>query len=346
MQYRFIGSSDLKVSVLGLGTATFGGGNAFFKAWGDTDVGEARRMADVAIEAGVTLFDSADVYSDGLAEEILGKVIVGRRSKMVISTKVGFRTGPGVDDIGTSRKHLQQACEASLRRLGVDTIDLWQLHGFDALTPLEETLSGLDELVRAGKVRYVGCSNFSGWHLMKSLGLANERSWPRHIAHQAHYSLLDRDYEWELMPLAMDQGVGTIVWSPLSGGLLTGKIDRNTVAPIGSRVASLGPGMLSLPSERFHDLIDLLRSIAGDLGRSVSQVALSWLLRRPTVSAAIVGARNVQQLADNLAASDLVLSDEIVQRLDAASASRPAYPYWHQHEYYRERNPTPVEARL
>lgn len=342
MQFRFVGNSDLKVSVLGLGTATFGGSNAFFKAWGDTDVAEARGIVDAALDAGVTLFDSADAYSDGLAEEILGKAIAGRRNDLVISTKVGFRTGAGIDDIGTSRKHLRQACEASLRRLGVDTIDLWQLHGFDALTPVEETLSALDELVRAGKVRYVGCSNFSGWHLMKSLALANEKNWPRHIAHQAYYSLLDRDYEWELMPLALEQGVGTIVWSPLSGGMLTGKIDRHTAAPTGSRVASLGSGTTSMPNDRFHDLIDLLRAIADEMGRTVSQVALSWVLQRPTVSAAIIGARNIQQLAVNLVASDLSLSHEQVRRLDAASAMRPAYPYWHQRDYFSERNPSPV----
>ena len=222
MDYRSVGASDFVVSALSLGTATFGGGSDFYRAWGSTDVADATRLVDVALDAGVTLFDTADSYSGGMAEEILGKAIAGRRERLLISTKASFRTGPGVDDVGSSRKHLIPACDASLRRLGTDHIDLWSMHGFDSFTPVEETLRAIEEVVRAGKVRYVGCSNFSGWHLMKSLALSDRKGWPRYISHQAYYSLVARDYEWELMPLALDQKIGTVVWSPLSGGQLSG----------------------------------------------------------------------------------------------------------------------------
>lgn len=342
MEYRSIGGSDLKVSVLSLGTATFGGGNAFFKAWGETDVAEATRLVDIALDAGITLFDSADAYSSGLAEQILGKAIAGRRDKLLISTKASFRTGPGPDDIGSSRRHLLEACEASLRRLGTDHIDLWQMHAFDALTPVDETLRALDDLVKAGKVRYVGCSNFSGWHLMKSLGLADRHGWPRHIAHQAYYSLLAREYEWELMPLALDQQVGTVVWSPLSGGRLSGKIGRDQAPPEGSRSAAqanMGPG---LPQEQFYDLVDVLRSLATEVGRSVSQVALNWVLQRPTVSTLVIGARNEAQLRDNLGTVEFSLSPEQMARLDKASERTPVYPYWHQRQTFADRNPPPT----
>ena len=245
MDYRPLGGSDLTVSALSVGTATFGGGSDFYRAWGATDVAEATRLVDVALDAGVTMFDSADSYSSGLAEEILGKAIAGRRDKILISTKASFRTGPGPDDIGSSRRHLIPACEASLRRLGTDYIDLWSMHGFDSFTPIDETLRAIDELVRAGKVRHVGCSNFSGWHLMKSLAHSDREGLPRYAAHQAYYSLVAREYEWELMPLALDQRVGTVVWSPLSGGQLSGKVSRHQPAPEGSRVATLGmrPGL-------------------------------------------------------------------------------------------------------
>jgi aryl-alcohol dehydrogenase-like predicted oxidoreductase len=252
---RAVGGSGLAVSALSLGTATFGGGSDFYRAWGETGVAEATRLVDVALDAGVTMFDTADSYSSGLAEEILGKAIAGRRETMLISTKASFRTGPGPDDIGSSRRHLIPACEASLRRLGTDHIDLWSMHGFDSFTPIEETLRAIDDLVRAGKVRYVGCSNFSGWALMKSLAPADRHDWPRYIAHQAYYSLVAREYEWELMPLALDQQVGTVVWSPLSGGQLSGKVGRDQPAPQGSRVAALGmrPG---LAREQFYDVVD------------------------------------------------------------------------------------------
>lgn len=342
METRSVGGSDLKVSVLSLGTATFGGGNDFFKAWGETGVAEATRLVDVALEAGVTLFDSADVYSDGMAEEILGKAIAGRRQDLLISTKAGMRSGPGPDEIGSSRSHLVAACEASLRRLGTDHIDLWQLHAFDALTPIEETLGALDELVRAGKVRYVGCSNFSGWHLMKSLALSDRHGWPRHVAHQAYYSLLAREYEWELMPLAIDQQVGTVVWSPLSGGRLSGKIGRDRPAPEGSRTATLGGMGAGLPEAQFYIVVDVLREIAAEVGRSVSQVALNWALHRPTVSTLVIGARNEAQLRDNLGTVEFRLSAEQVARLDEASLPSPVYPYWHQRETFVDRNSLPV----
>jgi aryl-alcohol dehydrogenase-like predicted oxidoreductase len=341
MEYRSIGASSLEVSALSVGTATFGGGSEFYRAWGQTDVAEAARLVDVALDAGVTMFDTADSYSGGLAEEILGRAISGRRQRMLISTKASFRTGPGPDDVGSSRRHLIPACEASLRRLGTDYIDLWSMHGFDSFTPVEETLGAIDELTRAGKIRYAGCSNFSGWHLMKSLSVAEQRGWPRYVAHQAYYSLVARDYEWELMPLALDQRIGTVVWSPLSGGQLSGRIGRDHPAPEGTRVAALGmrPG---LAREQFYDVVDVLRAIAEETGRTVPQVALNWVLQRPTVATLVIGARNEVQLRDSLGAAGWALSAEQIQRLDTASDRTPAYPYWHQRSIFGERNPTAV----
>ena len=338
MEQRQLGLSDLSVSVLSLGTATFGGNTEFFKAWGETDVAEATRLVDIALEAGVNMFDTADVYSNGLSEEILGKAIAGRRDQLLISTKATFRTGTGLDDVGSSRKHLVSACEVSLKRLGTDYIDLWSMHGFDSLTPIDETLRVFDDLVRAGKVRHVGCSNFSGWHLMKSLSIAEQNAWPRYVAHQAYYSLLAREYEWELMPLAHDQHVGTVVWSPLSGGLLSGKIGRDTPPPNGTRIAAQGvrPGASMVQT---HDVIDVLRDIANDIGRSICQVALNWVMQRPTVSSLIIGARNESQLRENLAATQFTLSAGQVQRLDQVSHREPTYPYWHQRRIFGERNP-------
>jgi aryl-alcohol dehydrogenase-like predicted oxidoreductase len=341
MEYRRLGDSDLIVSAIAFGTATFGGGTEFYRAWGQTDVDEATRLVDVALEAGVTLFDTADSYSGGLAEEILGKAVDGRRDTLLISTKASFRTGSGPDDIGSSRRHLIPALDGSLKRLGTDYVDLWSMHGFDSFTPVEETLKVLDDVVRAGKVRYVGCSNFSGWHLMKSLALAGEAGWPKYVAHQAYYTLVSRDYEWELMPLALDQRIGTVVWSPLAGGQLSGKMTREHGAPSESRVGSLGtrPGM---SREQFFDVVDELTAIANEIGRTIPQVALNWVLRRPTVATMIVGARNETQLRENLAAADFALSTEHVARLDKASDRTPAYPYWHQRTIYGERNPPPV----
>jgi aryl-alcohol dehydrogenase-like predicted oxidoreductase len=342
MEQRTLGASDFRVPVLSMGTATFGGTTEFYKAWGQTDVAEATRLVDIALDAGITMFDTADVYSNGDAEEILGKAISGRRHRLLISTKASFRTGPAPDDVGSSRKHLLAACEGSLRRLGTDHIDLWQMHGFDALTPIEETLETMSQLVRAGKVRHVGCSNFSGWHLMKSLALAGEHDWPRYIAHQAYYSLLARDYEWELMPLALDQGVGTVVWSPLSGGLLSGKVDRDHAAPRGTRTAAIGTGRSALGPDQFDAVIDTLRVIADELERTVSQVALNWVLGRPSVATIIIGARNEEQLRDSMQAADFTLTDDQIRRLDAVSDRTPAYPYWHQRALFLERNPPPV----
>ena len=342
MEYRLLGGSGLKVPALCLGTATFGGGNEFFRAWGASDVAEATRLVDLSLDAGVNMFDSADAYSAGLAEEILGQAIKGRRDKLLISTKATFKMGTGPNDLGSSRHHLTSACEASLKRLGTDYIDLWQMHGFDGQTPIEETVRTLDDLVRAGKVRYVGCSNFSGWHLMKSLAVADRYGWTRYVAHQAYYSLAGRDYEWELMPLGIQEKVGAVVWSPLTGGLLSGKIGRDRPAPEGSRSATIGELGPPTPPDVLYAITDALEAIAKETGRKVAQVALNWVLQRPTVSSVIIGARNEAQLRDNLAAADFTLTADQVKRLDEASKRPLAYPYWHQRRTSLDRNPPPV----
>jgi aryl-alcohol dehydrogenase-like predicted oxidoreductase len=343
MEYRLLGGSGLKVPVLSLGTGTFGGGNEFFRAWGASDVAEATRLVDVCLEAGLNLFDSADIYSGGMAEEILGQAIKGRRDRVLISTKGTFRTGKGPNDVGSSRHYLTRAVEASLRRLGTDYIDLYQLHGFDALTPIEEVLHTLDDLVRAGKIRYVGCSNFSGWHLMKSLAISEKYGLARYVAHQAYYSLIGRDYEWELMPLALDQKVSAVVWSPLGWGRLTGKVRRGQPLPETSRLRSklatdIGP---PVADEYVYRVVDALDAVAKETGKTVPQIALNWLLQRPSVANVIIGARNEEQLRQNLGAVGWNLTREQVARLDAASAVTPAYPYWHQRGF-AERNPPPV----
>ena len=344
MEYRQLGASGFMVPALTLGTGTFGGGTEFFKAWGATDIAEAKRLIDVCLEAGATMFDTADVYSGGLAEEILGKALAGRRERVLISTKGSFRRGPGANEVGSSRHHLTRAVEASLRRLGSDHIDLYQLHGFDAKTPVEETLGTLDDLVRAGKLRYVGCSNFSGWHLMKSLAVSERYGLARHVAHQAYYSLVGRDYEWELMPLALDQGVGTVVWSPLAWGRLTGKFRRGKPVPQDTRLAApvtaeRGP---QVPEEYLYRVVDALDAVAKETGKSIPQVALNWLLQRPSVASIIIGARNETQLRDNLGAAGWTLTPAQIAKLDAASAVPLAYPYWHQRAIYGERNPPAV----
>jgi aryl-alcohol dehydrogenase-like predicted oxidoreductase len=343
MEMRRLGASGLKVPALCLGTGTFGGVGDLFSAWGKTDVPEATRLVDVCLEAGLTMFDSADIYSGGRAEEILGQALKGRRGEVLISTKGTFRSGTGPNEVGSSRQHLIQAIEGSLRRLRTDYIDLYQLHAFDALTPIEETLGTLDDLVRAGKLRYVGCSNFSGWHLMKSLALSERYGFPRYVAHQAYYSLLNRDYEWELMPLALDQGVGTVVWSPLGWGRLTGKLRRGAPLPKTSRLRSGASNDAGPPvaDEHLYAVVDALDEVAHEAEKSVPQVALNWLLRRPTVATVIIGARNEEQLRQNLGAVGWSLSAEQVARLDAASATTLAYPYWHQ-RFFTERNPAPV----
>ena len=340
MEYRRLGSSGFMVPALSFGTATFGGANEFFAAWGSTDVAEAKRLVDICLDAGLNMFDSADSYSMGAAESILGHAIAGRRDKVLISTKATFRTGPGPNDLGSSRFHLIAACEAALKRLGTDYIDLFQLHGFDPLTPIEEVMGTLDTLVRAGKIRYTGVSNFSGWHLMKSQAVADRYGWSRHVAHQTYYSLVGRDYEWELMPLGQDQGVGAVVWSPLGWGRLTGKIRRGQPLPERSRLHKTADRGPQPDMEYLYKVVDALDEVAEETGKTVPQVALNWLLQRPTVSNVIVGARDEAQLRQNLGAVGWNLTAEQVAKLDAASAPTVAYPYWHQRSF--ERNPPPV----
>ena len=342
MEYRLLGRSGFSVPALSFGTATFGGGNDFFRAWGASDVKEATRLIDISLDAGLTMFDSADAYSAGLAEEILGKAIAGRRDKVLISTKATFRMGPTPNDLGSSRHHLIAACEASLKRLGTDYIDLWQMHGFDAKTPIEETMRALDDLVRAGKVRYIGCSNYSGWHLMKALAIADRHGWTRFVAHQAYYSLIGRDYEWELMPLGIEEGVGGVIWSPLAGGKLTGKFSRGRPIPEGTRIAQIGAMGPQVPDEQLYAIVDVLDALAKETGRTTSQVALAWVLSRPTISTVVVGARNEAQLRENLGAIEFKLTAEQIRRLDEASVRPLAYPYWHQRRTSSDRNPPPV----
>jgi aryl-alcohol dehydrogenase-like predicted oxidoreductase len=340
MDYRQLGYSGLKVPVLSYGAATFGGGNEFFKAWGSSDVAEATRLVDICLDAGVNLFDTADVYSDGISEQILGKAIAGKRNQVLISTKATFRLGKGPNDVGSSRFHLIRSCEESLRRLGVETIDIYHMHGFDAVTPVEETLKTLDTLVQSGKVRYIACSNFSGWHLMKSLAVSERYGWARYVGHQVYYSLIGREYEWELMPLGLDQKVSALVWSPLGWGRLTGKIRRDTPLPAVSRLhktADYGP---QVDNEYLHKVVDTLDEVAKETGKTVPQVALNWLLQRPTVANVIIGARDEHQLRQNLGAVGWNLSAKHVAKLDAASEVTPIYPYWHQRMF--ERNPPPM----
>jgi len=341
MDQRRLGKSGFMVPVLSLGTGTFGGSNEFFKAWGSTDVAEATRLVDICLDAGLNMFDSADVYSSGAAEKILGQAIKGRRDKVIVSTKTTFRSSEGANEVGSSRFHLTRAVEGSLQRLETDYIDIFQLHGFDATTPVEETLSTLDTLVRAGKIGYVGVSNFSGWHLMKSLAVAERYNLPRYVANQTYYSLVGRDYEWELMPLGLDQGIGAIVWSPLGWGRLTGKIRRGQPLPEGSRLHKTADSGPQVPEEYLYTVVDALDQVAQETGKTVPQIALNWLLQRPTVANVIVGARNEEQLRQNLGAVGWNLTAEQVARLDAASTVQKPYPYWHQMNF-TERNPLPV----
>ena len=341
MEFRTLGRSGLKVPVLSLGTATFGAGSEIFRAIGNSSVTEATRLVDICLEAGVNMFDTADIYHEGLSEEVLGQAIAGRRDKILISTKATFKMGPGPNELGSSRHHLIHACEASLRRLKTDYIDLYQMHGFDGLTPVEETLSALNDLVHSGKVRYIGCSNFSGWHLQKSLDVSDRYGWSRYVAHQAYYSLIGREYEWELMPLGLDQGVGCLVWSPLGWGRLTGKIRRGQPLPKESRLpktADYGP---PVNDEYLYKVVDALDEVAKETGKTIPQIALNWLLQRPTVSNVIIGARNEEQLRQNLGAVGWNLTAAQVSKLDAASSVTLTYPYWHQRQF-GERNPPPT----
>jgi len=342
MEYRRLGRSGLNVPALSFGTGTFGGKGEFFAAWGTTDVAEARRLIDICLDAGVNMFDTADIYSQGESERILGEALKGKRDRALISTKATFRFGDGPNELGSSRQHLLATVDAQLKRLQTDHIDLFQLHGYDAMTPPEEVLSTLDTLVRAGKVRYTGVSNFSGWHLMKSLAVADRYGYPRHVANQTYYSLVGREYEWELMPLGIEEGIGAVVWSPLGWGRLTGKIRRGTGIPKESRLhgsAEAGPQM---PDEYLFRVVDALDEVAKETGKTIPQVALNWLLQRPTVSSVIVGARNEEQLQQNLGAVGWNLTAEQVAKLDKASEVPLTYPYWHQRNTFLERNPAPV----
>ncbi len=341
MEYRQLGRSGLQVPALSFGTATFGGNTPFFKTWGETNEKEATRLVDICLESGVNLFDTADVYSKGASEDILGKAIKGRRDQVLLSTKATFTMGDNPNDVGSSRYHLINACHASLKRLNTDYIDIYFMHGFDALTPVDETLSALDLLIKQGKIRYIGCSNFSGWHLMKSLAVSEKYGLARYVVYQGYYSLIGRDYEWELMPLGLDQGVGLMVWSPLGWGRLTGKIRRGAPLQAGRIQSGGASGGPIVSDDYLYDVIDVLDTIAQETGKTISQVALNWLLTRPTVVNIIIGARNEEQLKQNLGAIGWQLTQEQITRLDIASHRPPAYPYWHQKDF-ASRNPPPV----
>jgi aryl-alcohol dehydrogenase-like predicted oxidoreductase len=328
MEYRNLGKAGLKVPVLSLGTGTFGGANEFFKRWGETDAKEATRLIDISLERGVNFFDTANVYSQGASEEILGAAIKGRRDKVIISTKAGFSMGEGTNDKGASRFHLIKALEDSLKRLGTDYIDVYFMHGFDDETPVEETLRTLDYLVTSGKVRYIGASNFTGWQLMKSLAIAERNFWEKYVIYQGYYSLIGRDYEQELMPLLKDQGLGLMVWSPLGWGRLTGKIRRDSPLPEG-RVKSGGlVGAPPVADEHLYNVIEVLDQVAAETGKSVSQIAINWLLHNSTVSNIVIGARNEKQLLENLDATGWNLSPEHLLKLDSVSEQIPIYPHW------------------
>jgi len=341
MEHRQLGRSGLKVPVLSLGTGTFGGKGSFFGKWGETDAQEATRLVDVCLDAGLNFFDTADIYSGGASEEVLGAAIKGRRDRLLVATKATFSSGPGPNDKGSSRYHLIASCEASLRRLGTDHIDLYFMHGFDALTPVEETLRALEALVASGKVRYLGASNFSGWHLMKSLSASERLGIERYVAYQGYYSLVGREYEWELMPLALDQGVGTMVWSPLGWGRLTGKIRRGKAATEGRIAKGGATGGPEVDDETLFRVVDALDAVAQEHGRSVPEIALAWLLTRPSVANVVVGARDEVQLRQNLGALEVKLTVAQIEALDAASHRTPTYPYWHQRDF-DERNPKPT----
>jgi aryl-alcohol dehydrogenase-like predicted oxidoreductase len=343
MDYRFLGRSGFKVPALGFGAGTFGGKGPLFSAWGNSDERDAKRLIDLCLDAGVNLFDTADVYSDGASETILGAAIKGRRNQVILSTKLTLRSGEGPNDVGASRAHLIEATDKALQRLGTDYIDLLQLHHFDAMTPVESVMSTLDGLVRAGKVRYLGVSNFSGWQLMKSQAAADRYGYSRYVANQTYYSLIGRDYEWELMPLGLDQGVGAVVWSPLGWGRLTGKIRRGQPLPESSRLHDTEGFAPPVNQAHLYDVIDALDETAKETGKSIAQCALNWLLQRPTVSTVLIGARNESQLRENLGSVDWNLTTDQVARLDVASRVMPPYPYYpYWNGQFSERNPPPV----
>jgi aryl-alcohol dehydrogenase-like predicted oxidoreductase len=329
MRYRQLGASGLRVSELTMGTMTFGGKGGFASV-GSTGVDEARRQVDQCLDAGVNLIDTANVYSDGLSEEILGEVLEGRRDEVLVATKARMPMGDGPNDAGLSRHHLVAQCEASLRRLRTDHIDLYQVHEWDGQTPLSETLQALDDLVRAGKVRYVGCSNYAGWQLMKALGVAEREGLGRFCSQQIHYTLQAREAEYELLPIAIDQGLGVLVWSPLAGGLLSGKYRRGAPGPEGSRLLSGWDEPPVRDQDKLYDIVDVLVAVAAARGASPAQVALAWLLDRPAVTSVIVGARTSEQLTDNLGAASLSLTADELARLEQVSRPPLLYPYWHQ----------------
>jgi aryl-alcohol dehydrogenase-like predicted oxidoreductase len=332
MEYRKLSGSGFTVPALSFGTATFGGGNEFFKAWGSADVKDAKRLVDICLENGVNFFDTANGYSQGMSEEILGAVIKDKRQNLLLSTKSTFPMGETPYDYGSSRYSVIKECEASLKRMGTDHIDLYYMHGFDANTPVEETLRALDDLVTSGKIRYIGCSNFSGWQLMKALTISERYGWSKYVAHQAYYSLAGREFEWELMPLAIDQKVSTIVWSPMAGGALSGKITRKTPPQPGSRSAAMD-FVVSSKSEHLFTIVDALEMVSKETGKTIPQVALNWVLQRPTVASIIIGARNEEQLKQNFGAVGWKLTAEQIAKLDAASDVKPIYPYWHQNQF-------------
>ncbi len=344
MEYRQLGASGLRVPALSFGTGTFGGQGPLFSAWGQSDAAEARRLIDICLEAGVTLFDTADVYSNGASEDVLGEAIRGRRDAVLISTKTGLPMGDGPQDWGVSRARLIRAVEASLRRLGTDYIDLLQLHAFDASTPVDELMETLDGLVAAGKLRYAGVSNYPGWQLMKAQAAAKAHGRARLVAHQVYYSLIGRAYEWDLMPLAADQGIGALVWSPLGWGRLTGKIGRDRPVPAGSRLHDTEQFAPPVSEDHLYRVIDALEAIAAETGRTVPQIAINWLLQRPTVSSVIIGARNEEQLRQNLGAVGWALTAGQMAALDAASDIVPPYPHtpYRQQEGFARLNPAMV----
>jgi len=344
MDYRQLGSSGLRVPALSFGTATFGGSGPLFGAWGHSDETEARRMVDICLDAGVTLFDTADVYSNGASETVLGAAIKGRRDQVLVSTKTGLPMGDGPGDWGTSRARLIRAVEASLRRLGTDHVDILQVHAYDASTPAEELMGTLDTLIAAGKVHYAGVSNYPGWQVMKAQAIADRYGWPRLVAHQVYYSLIGRAYEADLMPLGADQGLGALVWSPLGWGRLTGRIGRDRPIPAGSRLHDTEQFAPPVETDHLYRVIDALEAVAADTGKTVPQVAINWLLRRPTVASVIIGARTEEQLRDNLGAVGWALSADQVATLDAASDVLPPYPHtpYRQQEGFARLNPALV----
>jgi aryl-alcohol dehydrogenase-like predicted oxidoreductase len=343
MEYRKLGHSGLKVSALSFGGATFGGKGEFFSAWGSQQVEDAQRLLGICRDAGVNLVDVANGYSSGLAEEVLGKALEGQREKWLISTKATFPMGEGPNDMGSSRHHILEQCNASLKRLGTDYIDIYHMHGFDATTPVDETLDVLNTLVHAGKVRYIACSNFSGWHLMKSLATSERYGWARYVAHQVYYSLVGREYEWELMPLGLAEEVGALIWSPLGWGRLTGKIRRGQPLPETSRLHKTSEFGPPVEEEHLYRVVDAMGEVSKETGKTIPQIALNWLQQRPTVSSVIMGARNEEQLKQNLGSVGWNLTPEQVEKLDRASERTPAYPYWHQQQF-AQRNPPPVPS--